>query len=188
MAMSDVTRILSQIEHGDPHATDELLPLVYNELRKLAAARLSREKMGQTLSATSLVHEAYLRLVGGDQTIQWSSRGHFFAAAAEAIRRILVEHARAKRTTKRGGEHKRIDFENVDLAQTPSCQQLLDFNDALQALELEDPDAGRLVRLRYFAGLSVEECAQVMGVGRSTAYDHWTFARAWLRCKLSEGP
>jgi RNA polymerase sigma factor (TIGR02999 family) len=138
------------------------------------------------LSATSLVHEAYLRLVGGEQTIQWSSRGHFFAAAAEAIRRILVEHARSKRTTKRGGEHKRLDFEHIDLAQTPSGQQLLDFNDALEALEREDPEAGRLVKLRYFAGLSVEEAAQAMGIGRSTAYDHWTFARAWLRCRLAE--
>jgi RNA polymerase sigma factor (sigma-70 family) len=207
--MSDVTRILSQIDSGDSQAAAELLPLVYDELRRLAAAKLAQEKPGHTLQATALVHEAYLRLVGGggkksevrdqksDETAPtsdrrplasdlWHSRGHFFAAAAEAIRRILVEHARARHSLKRGGHRQRIDLEKIDLAETPSGEQLLVFNDALAALENEDAEAARLVKLRYFAGLSVEEAGEAMGLARSTAYDHWTFARAWLRCQLDD--
>jgi RNA polymerase sigma factor (TIGR02999 family) len=184
--MSDVTRILSQIEQGDPSAAEQLLPLVYDELRKLAALKLAQEKPGQTLQATALVHDAYIRLVDVEKAQHWNSRGHFFGAAAEAIRRILVEHARAKKSAKQGGQHKRIELGNIDLAETPSGQQLLLFNDALESLAAEDADAGRLVKLRYFAGLSVEEAGEAMGIGRSTAYDHWTFARAWLRCRLDD--
>lgn len=182
--MFDVTRILSQIEQGDPAAAEQLLPLVYEELRNLAAAKLASEKPGQTLQATALVHEAYLRLVDVPQAQHWNSRGHFFGAAAEAIRRILIEHARAKQSAKRGGEHRRIDLKTIDLAETPSGEQLLLFNDALEALEAEDAEAGQLVKLRYFAGLSVKEAGEAMGIGRSTAYDQWSFARAWLRCRL----
>ena len=184
--MSDVTRILSQIEQGDSAAAEQLLPLVYDELRRLAAAKLAHEKPGQTLQATALVHEAYVRLVDVDQVGHWDSRGHFFAAAAEAMRRILVDEARSKRSAKRGGDRRRIDLEKVDLAETPAGEELLAFNDALQALEQDDPDAARLVKLRYFAGLSVEEAGNALGIPRSTAYDHWTFARAWLRCRLRD--
>src|SRR5262245_20456259 len=191
--MSDVTRILSQIEQGDPQAADQLLPLVYDELRKLAAARLAQERPGQTLQATALVHEAYIRLVapqesevGSQLSEKWDSRGHFFAAPAEARRRILVDEARSKRSIKRGGDRKRIDLEKVNLAETPSGVELLAFNEALDALEAEDADAARLVKLRYFAGLSVEEAGQALGMPRSTAYDQWTFARAWLRFRLRD--
>src|SRR5436190_13422998 len=184
--MSDATRILSRIEQGDPSSAEQLLPLLYDELRKLASQNLAQEQPGQTLQATALVHEAYLRLVDVPQAQHWNSRGHFFGAAAEAIRRILVEHARAKQSTKRGGQRKRIDLETLDLAETPAGEQLLLFNDALEALEAEDADAGRLVKLRYFAGLSVEEAGEAMGIGRTAAYDHWTFARAWLRCRLDD--
>jgi RNA polymerase sigma factor (TIGR02999 family) len=184
--MSDVTRILSQIEQGDPAAAEQLLPLVYDELRKLAAAKLAQEKPGQTLQATALVHEAYLRLVDAPEARHWNSRGHFFGAAAEAIRRILVESARAKQSAKRGGEHKRIDLGSVELAETPSGEQLLVFTYALEALQAEDNEAASLVKLRYFAGLSVEEAGEVLGIGRTAAYDHWTFARAWLRCRLDD--
>jgi RNA polymerase sigma factor (TIGR02999 family) len=184
--MSDVTHILAAIERGEAQASEELLPLVYDELRKLAAARLAKEKPGQTLEATALVHEAYIRLVDVEKVQHWESRGHFFAAAAEAIRRILIEHARSRMSAKRGGERKRLDFESIDLAKTPSGEQLLVFNDALEALESEDAGAAQLVKLRYFAGLSVEEAGAAMGIARTTAYDHWAFARAWLRCRLDD--
>src|SRR5689334_17463729 len=163
--MSDVTQILNALDAGDPKAAAELLPLVYSELRKLAAVKLAQEKPGQTLQATALVHEAYLRLVDVPEAQHWNSRGHFFGAAAEAIRRILIEHARAKQSVKRGGPRKRIDLETIDLAETPSGEQLLIFNDALEALEAADAEAGRLVKLRYFAGLSVEEAGEAMGIG-----------------------
>jgi RNA polymerase sigma factor (TIGR02999 family) len=183
-AMSDVTRILSQIESGDPAAAEQLLPLVYDELRKLAAAKLAQEKPGQTLQATALVHDAYIRLVDQKKPQNWDSRGHFFAAAAEAMRRILVDQARSKQSAKRGGDRKRIDIEKVDLAETPVGEELLALDQALGLLEQEDPQAAQLVKLRYFAGLSVEEAGSALGIPRSTAYDHYTFARAWLRCRL----
>jgi len=185
-AMSEVTRILSQMETGDPAAAEQLLPLVYDELRKLAAAKLAHEKPGQTLQATALVHEAYLRLVDQKQAPHWNSRGHFFGAAAEAIRRILVERARAKRSEKRGGHLQRLSLETIDLEEAPLGEQLLLFNDALAGLEAEDAEAAGLVKLRYFAGLSVEEAGAAMGLGRSAAYDQWTFGRAWLRCRLDD--
>jgi RNA polymerase sigma factor (TIGR02999 family) len=182
--MTDVTRILSAIEQGDPHASEQLLPLIYDELRRLAAAMLAQEKPGQTLQATALVHEAYLRLVDVEKAQQWNSRGHFFAAAAEAMRRILVEQARRKGRAKRGGERKRVDLDAVDAVSLAAPEELLLINDALDQLAKEDPAAAQLVKLRYFAGLSVEEAAASLGLARSTAYEHWAYARAWLHCEL----
>jgi RNA polymerase sigma factor (TIGR02999 family) len=188
--MTDVTRILSAIEHGDPHAAEKLLPLVYDELRKLAAQKLAREKPGQTLDATALVHEAYLRLVDVDKAQRWNSRGHFFAAAAEAMRRILIDNARRKKRQKHGGDRKRIDLNSPELAYTSPHEQLLAIDDALEKLAAHDPQAANLVKLRYYAGLSVEDAAELVGIGRSTAYEHWAFARAALRCQLrgDQGP
>ncbi len=183
--MADVTRILEAIEQGDSHAAEQLLPLVYDELRKLAAQRLSREKPGQTLEATALVHEAYLRLVDVDRVQQWDSRGHFFAAAAEAMRRILVDRAREKGREKRGGKLKRVDIDAIDLATTAAPDQLLAINDALANLALDDPAASRLVELRYFAGLTIEEAGKAIGISTATAYRHWHYARAWLHSELS---
>jgi len=185
--MNDVTRILSAIEQGDPSAAGELLPLVYEELRKLASQRLVQEKPGQTLQATALVHEAYLRLVGSQNNQRWDSRGHFFAAAAEAMRRILVENARRKGRMKRGGARRRIDLESADLASSAVPDDLLDLNDALERLSAEDPDAAQLIKVRLFAGLSIDQAAELLGVSRSTAYDHWAYARAWLHSAL-HGP
>jgi RNA polymerase sigma factor (TIGR02999 family) len=184
--MSDVTRILSAIEQGDPQAAEQLLPLVYDELRKLAAQKLSQELPGQTLQATALVHEAYLRLVDVDKVQSWDSRGHFFAAAAEAMRRILIENARAKQRLKRGGDRKRLNLEDIDLAATAAAQpdELLVLDELIVKLGSEDPDAAQIVKLRYFAGLSIEEAAQLMGISRSSAYEHWAYARAWLHCAL----
>jgi RNA polymerase sigma factor (TIGR02999 family) len=182
--MHDVTRILSAIEQGDPHAAEQLLPLVYDELRKLAAQKMAQEKPGQTLDATALVHEAWLRLVGSQNDQQWDSRGHFFAAAAEAMRRILVENARRKGRIKRGGALRRIDLESADLAATADADDLLDLDDALVRLSAEDPEAAQLIKLRLFAGLSIDEAAELLGVSRSTAYDHWAYARAWLHSAL----
>ncbi len=185
--MSDVTRILSQIDAGDSRAAEELLPLVYDELRKLAVARLAHERPGQTLQATALVHEAYLRLVGTQQTA-WNSRGHFFAAAAEAMRRILVEQARRKGRQKRGRGYQRIDLELADVADAPQ-EDLLALNEALSRLEAHDRQAAQLVKLRFFAGLSVTEAAETVGISRSSAYEQWAYARAWLRCALEgDGP
>jgi RNA polymerase sigma factor (TIGR02999 family) len=187
----DVTRILLAIERGDPRAGAELLPLVYDELRKLAAQRLALERPGQTLQATALVHEAYLRLVGaagGQRQEQWNGRGHFFAAAAEAMRRILVEAARRKARLKRGGGLKRLDLDADDLATQAPPDALLAVDDAIAALAADDPRAAQLVKLRYFAGLSVEEAAELAGLSRSTAYEHWSYARAWLLCRLRGGP
>ena len=181
--MNDVTRILAAVEYGDPTAAEQLLPLVYDELRRLAARRLAREKPGQTLSATALVHEAYLRLVGS-QDPGWNGRGHFFAAAAEAMRRILVEQARRKHADKRGGRHRQVPLDDVDAAYAPPDAALLDIDEALTRLAAEDPQAAQLVQLRYFAGLSIEDAAEVVGLSRSSAYEHWAYARVRLRCLL----
>ena len=186
--MSEVTRILSALEQGDPHAAAQLLPLVYDELRQLAAAKLAQEKPGQTLQATALVHEAYLRLVDVETVQHWDSRRHFFAAAAEAMRRILIESARRKKRQKRGGSLKRVDLNDVDLAYASAPDELLALDEALTKLAAEDPTAGQLFQLRYFAGLSVEEVADALGISRSSAYEHWAYARAWLRCQLGDGP
>ncbi|MCI0334264.1 MAG: ECF-type sigma factor [Planctomycetes bacterium] len=183
--MTDVTQILSQIESGDPAAADQLLPLVYDELRKLAAARLAHEKPGQTLQATAMVHEAYLRLVDGDKAQHWNSRGHFFAAAAEAMRRILVENARRKQSQKAGGRHKKLSLHEADLATLDDSEKLLAIDDALDRLAAETPEAAELVKLRVFAGLTVNEAANALGVSRTTAFRHWTYARAWLRAEFA---
>jgi RNA polymerase sigma factor (TIGR02999 family) len=185
--MTDVTQILSQLEAGDPTAAEQLLPLVYEELKKLAAARLAHEKPGQTLQATALVHEAYLRLLGPAETEQrWNSRGHFFAAAAEAMRRILVESARRKGRKKHGGDLQRVELGESDLATTTSDEHLLAINEALERLAQEDPQAAELVKLRFFAGFSITEAAEILGVSRTTAYEQWTYARAWLRCEVED--
>ena len=182
--MTEVTQILSAIEGGDPHAAEQLLPLVYAELRRLAAQRLARESPGQTLEATALVHEAYLRLVDVDKAQHWNSRGHFFAAAAEAMRRILIDNARCKNSLKHGRGWKRVDLDDPDLVYRSTDQDLIDLEDALDSLAAEAPDAAQLVRLRHFAGLSIEEAAEMVSIPRSVAYEHWAFARAWLRCRL----
>jgi RNA polymerase sigma factor (TIGR02999 family) len=184
--MSDVTRILSAIEQGDPHAADQLLPLVYNELRRLAAQKLAQEKPGQTLQATALVHEAYLRLVGPEKEQRWESRGHFFAAAAEAMRHILVDNARRKRRSKYGGGRQRVPLDDSAPEPPTSADDLLALDEALTRLGAEDPEAAQVVQLRYFAGLSVEEAAENLGMSRASAYRHWTFARAWLLEELAD--
>jgi len=183
--MSDVTRILSAIEQGDPHAAEQLLPLVYDELRRLAAAKLAQEKPGQTLQATALVHEAYLRLVGSAEAPRWDSRGHFFAAAAEAMRRILVENARRKKSIKGGGQMKRVELDE-HFTRNTSPDQLLALDDALAKLALEDPVKAELVKLRCFAGLSHQEAAQALGISRPTADRYWLYARTRLYCDIFE--
>lgn len=192
--MSDVTRILSQIEEGDPQAAEKLLPLVYDELRKLAAVKLSQEKPSQTLSATALVHEAYLRLVEkagdghgrsrGDEQ-QWNSRGHFFGAAAEAMRRILIENARRKGRIKRGGQRQRVALESVAAALDTPADELLALDEALRDLAVEYQESAELVQLRFFGGLSLGEAAAALGIPRRTADRHWAFARAWLFERLT---
>src|SRR5690348_8898532 len=182
--MNDVTRILSEVEQGDPHAAEQLLPLVYGELRKLAAQKMAQEAPGQTLQATALVHEAYLNLVGGGDPSaarerHWDGRGHFFAAAAEAMRRILIDNARRKGRLKRGGARQRVDLDEADAVSLAAPDELLLIDEAITKLEREDARAAQLVRLRYFAGLSVEEAAELSGLSRSTAYEHWSYARAW---------
>jgi DNA-directed RNA polymerase specialized sigma24 family protein len=206
-AMSAVTHILSQIEQGDPQAAEKLLPLVYDELRKLAAAKLAHEKPGQTLQATALVHEAWLRLVGGGRSEvrsqkseeqaptsdhrppasdRWNSRGHFFGAAAEAMRRILVENARCKLTGKRGGQLKRVNLEqSLNLTDEP-LDELLALDEALASLRREDPIKADLVQLRYFAGLTVPQAAEALGISRATAYSYWNYAKAWLFAEISD--
>jgi len=184
--MNDVTRILSAIEHGDSGAAEKLLPLVYDELRKLAARRLAQEKPGQTLQATALVHEAYVRLVDAEQAPGWNSRGHFFAAAAEAMRRILVNRARDKRRLKRGGDRERVELEDVAIADEAGAPDVLALDEALEGLAREEPACAELVKLRFFAGLTQEEAAQALGVTRRTANRYWAFARAWLRQALGE--
>ncbi len=179
--MSDVTQILSAIEQGDPRAAEQLLPLVYEELRQLAAQRLAAEKPGQTLQPTALVHEAYLRLVDADKARAWGSRGHFFAAAAEAMRRIFVENARRKRSRKHGGDRVRADLDLVQPAAPEPGEDVLALDEALTRLATTDPTAARLVHLRHFAGLSLPEAAEVLGVSARTAGRLWSFARAWLR-------
>ncbi len=183
--MNEVTRILSAIDQGDPHAAEQLLPLVYQELRKLAAQKLAQEKPGQTLEATALVHEAYIRLVEVGEAQHWNSRGHFFAAAAEAMRRILVENARRKRGPKHGGGYQRVNLdEAVSCAQEP-VDELLSLNEALDKLTQEDPKKAELVKLRYFTGLSVQEAADVLGISRATADRYWAYAKVWLYCAIS---
>src|SRR5262249_53413266 len=184
--MNEVTRILGAIGQGDPQAAAQLLPLVYDELRKLAAQRLAREKPGQTLQPTALVHEAYLRLVGeGDQ--RWDDRGHFFAAAAEAMRRILIESARRKKRGKHGGDHQRVDLEEDDVAVQQPTDEILALDEALTLLAKEDPAAAQVVQLHFFAGLSIEQAALALGISRATAYRQWAYARAWLCCAMGEG-
>jgi RNA polymerase sigma factor (TIGR02999 family) len=178
--MAAVTRLLDAAAAGDPSAAADLLPLVYDELRKLAADRMAAEPTGQTLDATALVHEAYLRLVGADPGRHWNGRGHFFAAAAEAMRRILVETARRKGRVKHGGDRRRVDLDAAPPAAGPDPAELFLVDEALNRLAAEDPVAARLVTLRYFAGLSVEEAAEAAGVPRSTAYEHWAYAKAWV--------
>ncbi len=182
--MSEVTRILSAIEQGDPHAPEQLLPLVYDELRKLAAAKLAQERPGQTLQPTALVHEAYLRLVDGDPAPHWHGRGHFFAAAAEAMRRILVENARRKQRQKRGGGRERVGLDGLDVAAPRQGEDLLALDEALSQLAATDAQAAELVKLRYFAGLTVRQAAEVLGVAPRTADFLWAYARSWLLEKL----
>jgi RNA polymerase sigma factor (TIGR02999 family) len=182
--MSDVTQLLVAIDAGDSRAAAELLPLVYNELRQLAAARLANEKCGQTLQPTALVHEAYLRLVGNENSQRWDSRGHFFAAAAEAMRRILVENARRKNRQKHGGEFQRVELKDADVATSLPDERLLAIDEALDRLAKEDPPAAELVKLRFFAGFSISEAAEILGISRSNAYAHWAYARAWLQCQV----
>ncbi len=184
--MSDVTRILAEIESGDPTAADQLLPLVYDELRKLAAAKLAQEKPGQTLEATALVHEAYLRLVrGGDREQSWDNRGHFFAAAAEAMRRILVDQARRKETVKAGGPNQRVELSAVEPAIDGPTIDLLALDEALKKLERKDPRKAELIKLRFFAGLSNQQAAAVLGIAPSTADLDWAYAKCWLRVEMS---
>jgi RNA polymerase sigma factor (TIGR02999 family) len=187
--MTDLTRILSASAHNDRRFAEELLPLVYDELRRLAAQKLAQEKPGQTLQATALVHEAYVRLVqsgdtAADRDQRWDSRGHFFASAAEAMRRILIDRARQKRAEKRGGGRKRMDIDAIDLANQSTPDQLLALDDALTRLGGKDPAAARLVELRYFAGLSIAEAGKALGIATATAYRHWKYARAWLHSEL----
>jgi RNA polymerase sigma factor (TIGR02999 family) len=183
--MSEVTRILSAIEQGDPQAAEQLLPLVYDELRKLAAQKLAHERPGQTLQATALVHEAYLRLVRAEKTEGWDSRGHFLAAAAEAMRRILVDHARHHHAQKRGGNQQRIALPELAEASAADAIDLLALDEALAKLEQAHPKQAQVVKLRFFAGLTLEETAEVLGVSRATAERRWAYARAWLFGQLN---
>ncbi|MCR9293958.1 MAG: ECF-type sigma factor [bacterium] len=183
--MSDVTQILSEIETGDPAAADRLLPLVYEELRKLAAAKLANERPGQTLQATALVHEAYLRLVDQTAATKWDGRGHFFAAAAESMRRILVERARRRKAEKHGGHLVRVELSDRNLLSRSDPNEILALNDALDALATSEPEAAELVKLRIFADFSVDEAGKLLGMSRATAYRHWTYARAWLKTQLA---
>jgi RNA polymerase sigma factor (TIGR02999 family) len=183
--MTDVTRILSAIEQGDPQAAEQLLPLVYDELRKLAAQRLAQEKPGQTLQATALVHEAYLRLVGGAEIQDWNGRRHFFAAAAEAMRRILIDRARHKQTRKAGGGRRRLDLDDMEpTLEEENGDPLLALDEALRQLQAEDPRKAELVKLRFFAGLTAEQAAAALGVSTSTAEKDWAYARSWLRVAI----
>jgi RNA polymerase sigma factor (TIGR02999 family) len=185
--MSDVTRILSAVEQGDPHAAEQLLPLVYEELRKLAAQRLAQENPGQTLQATALVHEAYLRLVDVEQAQHWDSSGHFFAAAAEAMRRILIDNARRRHSQRRGGTAQRHSLEGVEAAAPSSDDEVLAVNEALECLHQLDPPKAELVKLRYFGGLTIPEAARAMGISITTANRYWAYARAWLHEELAAG-
>jgi RNA polymerase sigma factor (TIGR02999 family) len=183
--MTDITQLLNALEQGDPHAAAQLLPLVYDELRKLAAQRMSQEQPGQTLQATALVHEAYLRLVGHNPGQSWSSRGHFFAAAAHAMRRILVDAARSKKAERHGGGRRRQDLAAVEPAVPRPSDDLLALDEALQQLEAQDPAKAELVQLRYFAGLTMEQAAETLGISLATANRYWAFARAWLHQRVT---
>jgi RNA polymerase sigma factor (TIGR02999 family) len=187
--MTDVTRILNAIEQGDPSAADELLPLIYEELRILAAQRLSQEKPGQTLQATALVHEAYIRLVDAESS-SWDSRGHFFAAAAEAMRRVLIDNARRKTSLKRGGGKQKVELDNIVLVDDRDFDMatLLALDEALTKLSQADKVAADLVKLRYFAGLTCEQAAKAMGISHNTADAYWAYARSWLRLEITGGP
>jgi RNA polymerase sigma factor (TIGR02999 family) len=182
--MTTVTRILSAIEAGDPHAAKELLPLVYDELRQLAAQRLAQEKPGQTLQATALVHEAYLRLVDVEQAQPWNSRGHFFAAAAEAMRRILIDQARQKQSQRRGGGCERQSLEQAEIAAPEPSLDVLALHEALERFSQSDPVKADLVKLRYFAGLTIPQAAEALGISPTTADRYWSYARAWLHAEL----
>jgi RNA polymerase sigma factor (TIGR02999 family) len=198
--MNNVTQILNAIEQGDLQASEQLLPLVYDELRRLAAQKLAHEKPGQTLQPTALVHEAYLRLVADGEAsapreLSWNSRGHFFGAAAEAMRRILVERARRRKHRKRGGDRRRVGLEeqHEPLASPPEErlaleEDILALDEALPRLAEQDPEAAQVVQLHFFAGLSIEQSAEALGVSRATAYRQWAYARSWLRCALEKGP
>lgn len=186
--MSDVTYILNQIESGDPSAAEQLLPLVYDELRKLAAAKLAQEKPGQTLQATALVHDAYIRLVDSEKARQWNSRGHFFCAAAEAMRRILVESARHKARVKHGGNVLRLNIEPDEILAPETLDDLLALDEALDRLAANDSQAAELVKLRYFAGLTIPQAAEALGISPRKADMLWSFARAWLRCEIEGSP
>jgi RNA polymerase sigma factor (TIGR02999 family) len=185
--VKEVTRILNAIGQGDANAAGQLLPLVYDELRSLAAKKMAQEAAGQTLQPTALVHEAYLRLVGGDEPPRWNSRGHFFAAAAEAMRRILIDNARRKGRQKRGGERVRVGLDAVEPAAAAPDDDLLALDEALSRLAEADPTAAELVKLRYFAGLSIPQAAEALGIGARSADRLWAYARAWLRAALTSG-
>ena len=184
-ALSDITRILDSIEHGDPKAADELLPLVYGELRKLAAARMANEAPNQTLQPTALVHEAWLRLVGNDNP-QFANRAHFFSAAAEAMRRILIDKARRKRAVRHGGDQQRVDIEGVEVT-APADDELLAVNEALDKLASQNQTEAELVKLRYFVGMTIDEAAQVLNISARTADNYWAHARAWLFREIKAG-
>ena len=186
--MNEVTRIINAIQQGDGQAAEELLPLVYNELRRLAAQKMAQEKPGQTLQATALVHEAYIRLVG-TQDPGWDNRGHFFAAAAEAMRRILIDNARRKKALKRGGRQQRVDIDNIVLADEKvlAVDDLLALDEALTRLSRTDKTIADLVKLRYFAGLTSEQTAKTLGISHNTADAYWAYARSWLRLEISKG-
>lgn len=182
--MTDVTRILAAIQHGDPKAAEQLLPLVYDELRKLAAQKLAHEKPGQTLQATALVHEAYLRLVHVKTAQNWNSRGHFFAAAAEAMRRILVDNARHKKSTRAGGDHRRVTFSDIEPALENPRVDLLALDEALTLLEAKDKRKADVIKLRFFAGLTNAQAAEALGISPATADNDWAYAKAWLRVAM----
>ena len=186
--MTDVTRILACVDRGDPAAAEELLPLVYAELRRLAAEKMAQEKPGQTLQATALVHEAYLRLVDQKTELHWNSRGHFFAAAGEAMRRILIERARHKHSQKAGGQFERAELVDIEAPVDPAFGDMLALHEALAKLEEKDRRKAELVKLRFFAGLTNEEASQALGISPSTADNDWAYARAWLRLEMGEEP
>lgn len=186
LSVSDVTRILSQVESGDPSVADQLLPLVYDELRKLAAFKLAQERPGQTLQATALVHDAFIRLVDVEKVQHWDSRGHFFAAAAEAMRRILLNRARDRKRLKRGGEGRRIDLDQIEVALDTPDDDLIALDEALELFAAEDAECAELVKLRFFAGLSLREAAQYLGMSPRTADRNWAYARAWLSARLND--
>lgn len=186
--MNDVTQILNAIRQGDRHAAGELLPLIYDELRKLAARKLASESPGQTLQATALVHEAYVRLVSGDEPQDWDGRGHFFGAAAEAMRRILIENARRKLRLKHGGEFERVELGSDIVDATNQPEHLLELDAALTKLAAEDATAAEVVKLHFFTGMSLDEVGTVLGMSRATAYRQWSYARSWLKCEIEGNP